>query len=303
MEWYWRVRTLSVTPIGSRGPNTTVEFQIGTPRRSPSSTRIHSSLAVSRFTITISKGLEVGGRRNRIDPRVTTHRQRECNKGQAPTKPLQSCDQGYKRCNNIMNREVVVDQQEQPSRRSPMMACPSSPPPDAIWTMERILNDPPAAPRKRRAPPKPRPLQTFSDVPPSVLLAWPLDYGDGEEEGPCESMMLISSSSSTSSTLSWDATSSNNGRRNRLSHHHNNMVVAPAPRKLLFHRHESQPSLFSTTSNPIRFARPLARSQSEHPFLSPPADHCCDEEEDRQGSTRHLLDHLDRPSPPESPRI
>jgi hypothetical protein len=209
-------------------------------------------------------------------------------------------------------------------------ACPASPPPDAVWTLERILNNPPTAPRKRHPP---RHRRSFSNIPIEVLSAWPTD--DEGDDGDDRINLSVSSPSSFNAISSSDPvgsvaayplrpvfrippriTSLQDPPAGQEAH-----PLPPASRRPLLR----DAYLFQHHSTSQLYARPAPKRKHPHPFGMP--EDLCDpkdttatshsnalsiqrdspwmtmEEEDRQGSTRHLLERARRPSPPDSPRI
>jgi hypothetical protein len=194
----------------------------------------------------------------------------------------------------------------------PNMTCPSSPPPDAVWTLERILQNPPSAPKKRnhhpsRFPP-PRHRRSLSNIPNELLAAWPSSMEDDSdydnEHNALSPPVLLSplsgsfSPSSSSSSSSLSPTSFHDA----TVHPHRPSSVRPtmmADPRLLFQYHSTS-QLYERPAQKRASSR-LTVNQTSTTALFMSSIHRTDGngtlhhpgelwEEDRQGSTRHLFE-------------
>jgi hypothetical protein len=196
----------------------------------------------------------------------------------------------------------------------PDMMCPSSPPPDAVWTLERILQNPPSAPKKRnhhpsRFPP-PRHRRSLSNIPNELLAAWPSSMEDDSEDdnegnalNPPVLLAPSSGSFSSSSSLSSPSSSSTLSPAgfHATVHAHRPSSVRPtmAPDPRLLFQHHSTSQLYARPAQKRTSRLTVNQTSTTALFMSSihrtdgnGAQHHPGElwEEDRQGSTRHLFE-------------
>jgi hypothetical protein len=204
--------------------------------------------------------------------------------------------------------------------------CPSSPPPDAVWTLERILQNPPPAPKRRNHPhphrPPPRHRRSLSNIPDELLSAWPSGSLDDEDMDASDE---DNSSSSPSPPALWSSTSSgsfspppSSSASPPLSptclraalHPHRPSARSVADPRLLFQYHSTSQLYVRPAQHARKHSRTNHNEASSLLLLSSSSSNSNSNsavlfmnsnntsqhhpgemwEEDRQGSTRHLFE-------------